>query len=82
MLKQELVGDGAYSSDYVRLTFRNGSVFDVVSPLGSQRGGRRSGGILDEYRDHDPDEINSIVLPLLNVSRPMTNGKLNENEPH
>lgn len=50
LLKQELVGDGVYGVDYVTLTFRNGSIFDVVSPLNSQRGGRRGGGILDEYR--------------------------------
>ncbi len=82
LLKRELIGEGSYSSDYVSLKFRNGSVFDVVSALNSQRGGRRGGGILDEYRDHDPDALNSIVLPLLNVSRPMKNGLQNNNEPH
>ncbi len=82
LLKKELIGDGAYGVDYVSLSFRNGSKFDVVSPLGSQRGGRRGGGIIDEFRDHVPDDINSIVLPLLNVSRKMANGLLNENEPH
>ena len=50
LLKKELVGEGAYGVDYVRLSFRSGSVFDVVSVLNSQRGGRRGGGILDEYR--------------------------------
>lgn len=50
ILKKELIGEGSYSSDYVSLKFRNGSVFDVVSALNSQRGGRRGGGILDEYR--------------------------------
>lgn len=82
LLKKELVGEGAYGVDYVRLSFRSGSVFDVVSVLNSQRGGRRGGGILDEYRDQSPEDLNSVVLPLLNVSRPMKNGKLNENEPH
>lgn len=53
----------------MKLTFRNGSVFDVVSPLNSTRGGRRNAGILDEYRDHDADDLNEIVLPLLNVTR-------------
>jgi len=82
LLKQELVGDGNYGVDYVRLSYRNGSVFDVVSALNSQRGGRRHAGILDEYRDHTPEDLNEVVLPLLNVSRPMSNGLLNPNEPH
>ena len=34
----------------MRLTFRNGSIFDVVSVLNSQRGGRRHGGLIDETR--------------------------------
>lgn len=82
LLKKELIGEGAYGVDYVQLRYRNGSVFDVVSVLNSQRGGRRGGGILDEYRDQSPDELNSVVLPLLNVSRPMANGLINPNEPH
>ena len=49
------------------MTFRNGSIFDVVSALNSQRGGRRAMGLIDEVRDHNPDDINNIVLPLLNV---------------
>lgn len=43
LLKKEIVGDGNFGGDYVKLTFRNGSVFDVVSALNSQRGGRRNG---------------------------------------
>ena len=82
LLKQELIGEGTYGVDYVTLPFRNGSIFDVVSPLNSQRGGRRGGGILDEYRDHIAEELHSIVLPLLNVSRQMTSGLVNPNEPH
>lgn len=81
LLKNELIGE-SYGVDQVTLKFRNGSVFDVVSVLNSQRGGRRGGGILDEYRDQSPEELNSVVLPLLNVSRPMCNGELNPNEPH
>lgn len=82
LLRNEIIGEGNFSGDYVRLTFRCGSVFDVVSPLNSQRGGRRGAGILDEYRDHEADDLNEIVLPLLNVSRPTKNGVINEKEPH
>lgn len=50
LLKKEILGDGNFGGDYVRLSFRNGSVFDVVSALNSQRGGRRGAGIIDEFR--------------------------------
>lgn len=50
LLKKEIIGEGNFSGDYVRLSFRNGSVFDVVSALNSQRGGRRNGGLIDETR--------------------------------
>lgn len=81
ILKKEILGDGNFGGDYVRLSFRNGSVFDVVSALNSQRGGRRNGGLIDETRDHVPDDLNNIVLPLMNVNRKMKNGIVNTNEP-
>ena len=42
LLKKEIIGQGVFSGDEVRISFRNGSVFDVVSALNSQRGGRRA----------------------------------------
>ena len=38
ILKKEIIGEGNFGGDYVKLSFRNGSVFDVVSALDSQRG--------------------------------------------
>lgn len=49
LLRKEVVGGtvsetpGNYGKDYVTLKFRNGSLFDVVGALDSQRGGRRHG---------------------------------------
>lgn len=49
LLRKEVVGGdisdmpGNYGKDYVTLKFRNGSQFDVVGALDSQRGGRRHG---------------------------------------
>ena len=77
LLKKEIIGEGNFGGDYVKLTFRNGSIFDVVSALNSQRGGRRAMGLIDEVRDHNPDDINDIVLPHLNVSRKTKMGDLN-----
>ena len=81
MLKDEIIGGGIFGNDYVRLTFKNGSLFDVMTPLNSTRGNRATCGILDEFRDHLAEDINEIILPLLNVDRPMVNGDLNEEEP-
>lgn len=33
LLKKEIVGEGNFGGDYVKLTFRNGSVFDVENSV-------------------------------------------------
>lgn len=83
ILKKELVGERYNAgSDYVKMTFRNGSVFDVVAALDSQRGGRRHFGLVDEIRDHDGDLLNEVVIPLMNVNRRTKAGLVNPNESH
>lgn len=83
LLRKELVGETYNAgSDYIKMTFRNGSVFDVVAALDSTRGGRRHFGLVDEVRDHDADALNEIVIPLMNVNRRTRAGLLNPNEPH
>ena len=52
-----------------------------MSPINSTRGNRATAGILDEFRDHDANDINEIILPLLNVDRPMANQDKNPYEP-
>lgn len=81
-LKKEIIGEGNFGKDYIKLTYRNGSIFDVVGATDSTRGGRRAFGLIDEIRDHSETELNEIVLPLLNVSRRTCAGLLNPNEPH
>lgn len=88
LLRREVIGGdvsdtpGNFGKDYVTLKFRNGSQFDVVGALDSQRGGRRNGGLIDEIRDHDEVALNEIVLPLLNVSRRLPDNTVNEREPN
>lgn len=88
LLRREVIGGdisetpGNYGKDYVTLKFRNGSIFDVVGALDSQRGGRRHGGLIDEIRDHDETALNEIVLPLMNVSRRLPDNTVNEKEPN
>lgn len=82
LLKNEILAGGNFGRDYVKLTFKNGSVFDVVGTTDSTRGGRRNAGLIDEIRDHDATEITEIVLPLLNVSRKTKSRVINPHEPH
>lgn len=88
LLRKEVVGGdisdtpGNFGKDYVTIKFRNGSQFDVVGALDSQRGGRRHGGLVDEVRDHEEQPINEIVLPLMNVSRRLPNNDVNFKEPN
>ena len=83
LLRKELVNnDYNAGNDYVKMTFRNGSIFDVVAALDSQRGGRRHFGLIDEVRDHDGDILNEVVIPLMNVNRRTARGDVNPNEPH
>ena len=88
MLRKEIIGGeisdtpGNFGKDYVTLKFRNGSQFDVVGALDSQRGGRRHGGLIDEVRDHEEGPINEVVLPLMNVSRRLPDNTVNEKEPN
>lgn len=39
-------------------------------------------GLIDEIRDHDGEILNSVVLPLMNVSRRTALGEVNDNEPN
>lgn len=86
LLRKEVIGGdisdtpGNFGKDYVTIKFRNGSQFDVVGALDSQRGGRRHGGLIDEIRDHDEIALNEIVLPLMNVSRRLPDNTVNEKE--
>ena len=88
LLKKEIVGwelneyPGNFGKDYVTLNFRNGSKFDVVLAGDAARGGRRHGGEIDEIRDGDEEAINSVVIPLVNVSRRLPNNTVNEKEPN
>lgn len=64
LLKDEIIGGGNFGNDYVRLTFKNGSLFDVMTPLNSTRGNRATCGILDEFRQ----KIKSRMLKKLNFA--------------
>ena len=79
MLEKELI-KANMGSDYVDLYFKNGSTFSVTGALDSTRGQRKTGAIIDELRDHDPQLITEVVLPLLNVSRRDPDGTIDPTE--
>lgn len=88
LLKKEVKGwelddnPGNFGKDYVEIHFLNGSVFMVVGTSDSNRGGRKNGGLIDEARDHDGDELEKVVYPFLNVSRRLPDGSVNPYEPN
>lgn len=70
----------SFGKDYVRVTFKNGSVLDVVAARQSTRGGRRHGGLIEEAILVDGTLLNEVILPLMNVSRRCANGQSNPDE--
>jgi hypothetical protein len=61
----------SFTTDYTKLIFTNGSKLDVVQARGSERGGRRNGGSIEEIADEklDGDLLNTIVIPLMANNR-------------
>lgn len=65
------------------VVFKNGSHLEITAALESTRGRRFHALLLDETRDQNGDNVNTILLPTLIISR-RTRGKsiVNEKEPH
>ena len=70
------------SQKEINLFFKNGSNFDVLTVTSKSRGLRRNAGIIDEVRDHDPEKLNAIVIPVMNISRRTASGAYNIYEKH
>ena len=50
---------------YMTLTFRNGSIMDILTPLASTRGNRATAGIIDEYRQikiNDSEKVEFFII--------------------
>jgi hypothetical protein len=81
MLAQEVAKKNE-SQKEINLFFKNGSNFDVLTVTSKSRGLRRNAGIIDEVRDHDPEKLNAIVIPVMNISRRTASGQYNIYEKH
>ena len=81
LLKEELLSTHM-STDYVELTFKNGSQFTILSLNASSRGGRMHGGVMEECALIDGDLLSSVIIPMMNVTRRLPNGLIDPDEPH
>jgi len=72
-------GKSTASKDMVRYTFKNSSVIQNVAANERSRGLRFHGGLLEECITIDPDILNEVLIPLMNVSR-YVNGKFKPEE--
>ena len=81
MLEKEVAKKNE-SQKEINLFFKNGSNFDVLTVTSKSRGLRRNAGIIDEVRDHDPEKLNAIVIPVMNISRRTASGQYNIYEKH
>jgi len=73
-------GKTQFTKDYVRLQFKNGSRLDIVAVRESTRGGRRHGGLIEEVILVDGEKLNTVILPLMNISRRAANGEVDPEE--
>ncbi len=66
--------------DHIQLKFKNGSSLDVVAARDSSRGGRRTGGLIEEVILVDGQMMSEVILPLMNVSRRAACGTVDPND--
>ena len=73
----------AYRSgvDAVEYNFSHGGSFDVIS-IESARGKRRNSGLIEEVLEHNGQDLNEKIIPLMNVNRRNMRGVMVPEEPH
>ena len=69
------------STDYFMLTFKNESVFQVLTLSAAARGGRYHGGIAEECAMIDGIQLSEVILPMMNLPRRGPDGLVCEGEP-
>lgn len=56
-------GKSKSSKDMVEYVFKNGSLLNIVAAKDSSRGGRRTGGLVEEAILIDGDMLNNVIIP-------------------
>lgn len=69
------------NSDEITLVFKNGSRFRIIPLSATSRGGRETGGVMEECALIDGYTLSSVILPMMNVTRRMSNGLIDPDEP-
>jgi len=72
-------GKTILSKDKILYTFKNGSIMQNVAANERSRGLRFHAGLLEECITIDPDILNEVLIPLMNVSR-YVNGEFKPEE--
>ena len=79
-----LTGPGLNTSkmqrDYVKIAFKNGSYLDIVAARETNRGGRRTSGLVEEAILVAGKLLNEVIIPLMNVSRRAACGAADPND--
>ena len=81
LLKTEILSQHM-STDYIELTFKNGSIFQILTLGASSRGQRATGGIMEEAALIDGTALAEVIIPMMNIPRMTADGGKNEEEPH
>ena len=81
ILRNEIRKD-EIQKDYIRLTFRNGSVLDVIVMSEGSRGLRANEISFEEICDEktDPKIINEVILPTMAINRRRADGTVDKDE--
>ena len=73
-------GKTTFRSDYVRITFKNGSWFDNIAASEKSRGKRRHAGLIEECVGVDGTILSEVIIPTMNVSRRAKDGLTHDDE--
>ena len=81
LLRAEVLSEHM-STDYIELTFKNGSLFQILTLSSSSRGQRATGGLIEEAVLIDGTTLAEVIIPMMNIPRPLSGGGVNPEEPH
>ena len=73
-------GKSKSSKEEFSFLFKNGSILDVMAARQSSRGKRATGGLIEECILVDGTLLNEVIIPTMNVSRLLPDGKTRVDE--
>lgn len=73
-------GKTTFGKDKVRVCFKGGSSFDNIAASERSRGQRRHGGLIEECVGVDGDILQTVIVPIMNISRRVADGSKHPEE--